>query len=196
MSFFDRLQPYALGELELVAAYVLLAVILLAILIWARLRWWIKAAAIVLTIGFFFVEFASIRQISGWPTNAGLPDRFELVYAVINEPNEAAQTSGAIILWVMELPGGPVEESDVYTPGAVDTRLQPDQEPRAYRLPYSRETHREVEEAKVRVVEGARQIGVSERRPRKPGEHAPQSKYTFFDRPDPILAPKDPPPES
>ena len=78
-----------LGEIELIAAYVVLAAILLSIALWNRVRWWIKAATIVVTFGFFFISFASVRQILGWPTSAEMPDRFELVWAFVQEPDEA-----------------------------------------------------------------------------------------------------------
>ena len=34
-------------------------------------------------------------------------------------------------------------------------------------------------------------VGVTDRKPRKPGEFADQSRFSFYDRPDPILPPKD-----
>lgn len=187
---------FALGRFELIAAYVLLAALLLSLNLWARLGWWIKALAIVLTTAFFFVSFVSVKHLLGWPTEDLLPDRFELVYAVINEPDEATRTPGAIYIWAMALPGeGPVDEADVYTPGVIDTRLKPGQVPRAYALPYDRETHKKVHEAWIKTIDGVRQVGVTTRKPKKPGEHAPQSQYAFYDRPDPILPPKGAPPE-
>jgi hypothetical protein len=193
----DALAPtFAIGALELIAAYVLVAVILLAILLWARIRWWIKAVAIVLSTALFFTTFESVRALLGWPTEQVPPDRFELVYAMINEPNQATRAPGAIFIWVLELPGeGPIDEDEIYVPGAIDTRLEPGQEPRAYRLAYSRETHQEVEEAKIKLLDGVRQIGVTDRKMRKPGEHAPNAEFSFYERPDPVLPPKGPEPE-
>ena len=180
-----------LGEIELIAAYVVLAAILLSIALWNRVRWWIKAATIVVTFGFFFISFASVRQILGWPTSAEMPDRFELVWAFVQEPDEATQSSGAIYVWAMTLPGdGPVDQAELYMPGAIDTRVKADQRPRAYIAPYTRYLHQQVEAAKIRMVDGVRQIGVTDRKPKKPGEDAPQSQFSFYDRPDPILPPK------
>ncbi len=189
----EALAPsFTLGALELIAAYVLIATILLAILLWARIRWWIKAITIVVSVGFFFTSFESVRALLGWPTEQQPPDRFELVYAMITEPNQITRAPGSIYIWVLELPGeGTVEADEIYLPGAIDTRLDPEQEPRAYRLPYSRETHQEVHEAKIKLLEGVRQIGVTERDPRKPGEHAPNAEFSFYERPDPVLPPKD-----
>ena len=47
-----------------------------------------------------------------------------------------------------------------------------------------------VEDAIMKMVDGVRQIGVTDRKPKKPGEDAPQSQFSFYDRPDPILPPK------
>ena len=121
-----ELSQYALGEIELVGAYVALGALLLSIVIWNRVRWWIRAIAIVVTLGFFFVQFNSIRHLMGWPTFDRLPDRFEMVYAAIMEPDQAAQEPGAIYLWIIPLAGsGALEEAEVYTPGMVDTRIEP-----------------------------------------------------------------------
>jgi len=180
-----------LGEIELVAAYVVMAGLLLSIAIWNRLRWWIRAGSIVITFGFFFVTFMSVRHMLGWPTAEQLPDRFELLWAFVQEPDEATRYPGAIYVWAMKLAGeGAIEEAEVYTPGAVDTRVAVAQMPRAYRLPYDRSSHKDVHDAVINLMEGTRQIGVSTRKPKKPGEYAPQSRYSFYDRPDPILPPK------
>lgn len=179
------------GQMELVAAYVLLAALLLSITIWNRVRWWIKAATIVITCGFFFISFLSVRQILGWPTNSGLPDRFELIWAFVEEPDETARTAGGVYVWAMTLPGsGSVDPAEVHQPGVIDTRIKRGQLPRAYKLPYTRYAHEDVEKAITKMVDGVRQIGVTQRKPKKPGEHDTHSPFTFFDRPDPILPPK------
>lgn len=190
------LDQLALGELQLVAAYVLVAVLLLGIGLWAKVRWWIKAGAVIVTFAFFFVTFVSVKDLLGWPSDDPLPDRFELLWVVVDEPNQSTGSEGAIYFWLMKLPGeGPLDEMDVYTPGRIDTRWKTDQLPRAYKIPYSRALHRDSEEAKLKVVNGSRQIGVSTRRPKKPGEYQEQSEFAFYDRPDPVLPPKDPPPD-
>lgn len=182
---------FLLGELELVAAYVVLAAILLSIAIWNRVRWWIRAGTIVVTFGFFFVTYVSVKNLLGWPTSDSLPDRFEIIFAIIREPDEVTRSAGAIYVWALTLPGeGAVDEADIYDPAALDTRVQPEQMPRAYRLAYDRMDHKLVNEAIIKITQGTRQIGFSTRKPRKPGEYEQQSRYSFYDRPDPILPPK------
>jgi hypothetical protein len=180
-----------LGEIELVGAYVVIATLLLSIAIWNRQRWWIRATAITITFAFFFISWVSVRNLLGWPTEQELPGRFELLFATVQEPDEVMRTPGAIYVWAMSLPGeGPVSEADIYNPAEFDTRVGPEQMPRAYKLPYDRTTHREVHEAVIKIVQGTRQVGVTDRKPKKPGESEDQSEFSFYDRPDPILPPK------
>lgn len=184
---------YALGWFELIAGYVVLAALLLSVNLWARVRWWIKAAVTVVVTVFFFITFISVETLLGWPTDQELPDRFELVYAKIVEPNQESQNPGAIYVWAMALPGaGPVDEDDIQTPGAIDTRAIAGRMPRAYRLPYSRGMHKKVFDARMKLMGGVPQIGLKARKKRKSGETAQQSEIRFYDRPDPILPPKDP----
>lgn len=184
---------FVLGTVELAFGYVVLAVLLLSLNLWAKLRWWIKASAIVVTSLFFFVTFISIRHLLGWPTAEEMPDQFEFVYGMVTEPNKATGEPGEIYVWLLPLPGdGTIAPEDFYKPGVVDTTIKPGQMPRAYIMPYDRGTHEEIIDAKTNIIEGARQIGVTTRKPKKPGEHAPQSQFMFFDRPDPILPPKGP----
>ncbi|MBD86956.1 MAG: hypothetical protein CMM34_01700 [Rhodospirillaceae bacterium] len=184
-----------IGQIELVAAYTLVTAFLLVILFWSRVRWWIKAGAIALAVTFFFGTWTGLRNISGWPSDEKLPERFELVWAIIVEPDETTQDPGALYYWLLELrDDSPLEEEDIYRPGSIDVRLDPTQLPRAIRIPYSRGAHEEAEEARNKIIQGVRQVGLTTRRPKKPGEYAPESEFAFYDRPDPILAPKAPPP--
>lgn len=192
--------PFALGQIELIASYVVLAAILLSINLWARIRWSIKFAAIAITTAFFFITFVSIEQLLGWPTDRNLPDRFEFLYAVVVEPNQARRETGAIYIWALTLPGTATDAesdapSDVGAQGAIDRRVAPAEMPRAYRLRYSRGMHKKVRRARELVIEGVRQIGVTRRPPHKPGEQSSQNEFHFFNRPNPILPPKCPPPE-
>ena len=77
-------------------------------------------------------------------------------------------------------------------PGAINTRVAANQRPRAYIASYTRTLHKRVEDAKLKMVDGVRQIGVTDRKPKKPGEDASRSQFSFYDRPDPILPAKKP----
>jgi hypothetical protein len=103
------------------SAYIIVAVLLLSFNIGPRWAWWVKGTAIVVTTSFFVISYYSIIGIMGWPVEDTLPERFQLHWAKINEPDKLLDTPGAIYLWLEQL-----DESNI--PMGV---------PRAHKLPYS-----------------------------------------------------------
>ncbi len=127
-----------------VVGYVVIAVLLLSLNLTSRWRWWIKGGTIAITGAFFVVSFFSITSMLGFPSGAGVPDRFTLISTLIVEPNNFTGAPGAIYLWLEEL-----DENNV-----------PSLTPRAYHLPYIDELADAVEEAQAMLdageeVEGA-----------------------------------------
>lgn len=129
--------------LGLAIGYALLGVVLLTILVFARLRWQIKVALIVLTSGFYIVNFFQTRALLGWSSIDPLPPRFKLLSARIVEPNSLEGDAGAIHLWVEEL------DEDNYPSGV----------PRAYRLPYDAKLAERTEAAIAASADGKPQGG-------------------------------------
>jgi hypothetical protein len=62
----------------IVASYVLIVVLLLSLNLASRWHWGIKAAAIVITTGFFGVSYLSMIGLIGWPAEARMPEHFQL----------------------------------------------------------------------------------------------------------------------
>src|SRR3981081_1181638 len=102
--------------------YAALGVLLLYLGLETRLAWWIKAAAIVVTSGFFVVMFFATNGLLGWPARGPLPARFQLLWTRVVEPDVRSGDAGAVYLWVEE-----TDENNV--PGGT---------PKSYRLAYSR----------------------------------------------------------
>jgi hypothetical protein len=123
--------------------YALLGALLLAILVFARLAWPIKAGLIVLTSGFYVLNFFGTRALLGWSSTDPLPPRFKLLSARIIEPHSLQGDAGAIHLWVEEL------DEDNFPSGA----------PRAYRLPYDAKLAEKTEAAIKASAEGKPQGG-------------------------------------
>jgi hypothetical protein len=107
--------------LAISAAYVVIGVLLLNMGLGSRFRWWIKAAAIVVTCGFFIEVFFATKSLLGWPGTGALPPRFQLLWTRVVEPDPKISDPGAIYLWVEEL-----DENNV-----------PSGTPRSYRLRYT-----------------------------------------------------------
>ena len=125
--------------------YAALAVLLLGLGLEARLRWWIKAAAIVVTSVFMVVVFFATNGLLGWPARGPLPARFQLLWSRVVEPDVRTGDAGAVFLWVEE-----TDENNV--PSGV---------PKSYRLPYSRALADRSLAARDEIIAGHPQQGLA-----------------------------------
>jgi len=107
--------------LWIVLVYVAIAVLLLSMNLTSRWRWWIKAAAIVVTGCFFVGSYFAIVSLLGWPAAEDPPPRFALLATRVVEPDRITGSPGMIYLWLEELDdnnipsGKPRGYSRVYT---------------------------------------------------------------------------------
>jgi hypothetical protein len=124
-------------------AYAVLAALLLITALRARLPWPVKAAAVVITSGYYCVAFFRIEGLSGWSAPAPLPRQFQLLWARVVNPNPLDRDPGAVHVWVEEL----------------DAANLPSGQPRAYRLPYSAALAGKVEAARSEILKGHPQGG-------------------------------------
>ena len=128
----------------IVASYVVIAELLLSLMasLW---HWGIKAAAVAITTVFFGVSYLSTAGLIGWPSEAHLPERFQLQWATVVEPGKLNGLPGSIYLWVEALDGNNI----------------PAGTPRAFRVPYSRELADRIGRAKERIEKGKEQAGTA-----------------------------------
>ena len=131
--------------LAISAAYVVIAVLLLSLSLASRFAWWVKAAAIVVTSVFFVEVFFATKDLLGWPRTGQLPNRFQLLWVRVVEPDRLSANPGAIYLWIEE-----VDENNV-----------PDGVPRSYRLPYSRPLADRSSKARDEIMSGKPQQGTA-----------------------------------
>ena len=132
--------------LAIAAAYVVMGVLLLSLGLTARLAWWVKAPAIVVTSFFFIEVFFATKGLLGWAASGPLPARFQLLWARVVEPDLKSAAPGAIYLWLEE----------------VDANNVPDGRPRSYRLPYSRVLADRALKATSEIMAGKPQEGLAE----------------------------------
>ena len=126
-------------------SYAVLAVLLLSLNLASRWHWGIKASAIALTTAFFGISYASITGLVGWPAGARLPERFQLDWGTVVEPDKLNGAPGAIYLWVE----------------TIDENNLPAGVPRAFRVLYSRELAERVGHARERIEQGIDQAGTA-----------------------------------
>jgi hypothetical protein len=129
----------------LALSYVVIAVLLLSLNIASRWHWRVKAAAIAVTTLFFGISYASIAGLVGWPSEARVPEHFQLHWATVVEPDKLNGLPGSIYLWLESL----------------DENNMPAGTPRAFRVPYSRELADRIGHAKERIEQGMDQAGTS-----------------------------------
>ena len=166
--------------LYLTLAYVFLAALLVLMLCYSRIHAMLKIALTIVVFGFYWMSYQGWQTSQGWPAHAELPGQFLLHYGMIEEPNSDDNTPGAIYIWATDL--------DNQTLGDL---------PRAYQLPYTRESHAGVEEALRQINNGKLQLG---RNLRKPDPMVPEAvndglgdtriELEFSKLPDPALPEK------
>lgn len=120
-----------------------LALLCTLALLWSRWPLWLRTALVLLVYAFDFLAYAAVQDIAGWPSPERLPERFQLLAAVIDEP--APRHPGAVYLWVHALEDG-----------------RPSALPRAYQLPYSRDLHALLNEGLKKTRQGISQLGTLE----------------------------------
>ena len=170
-----------LSQAGLIAAYVLVALLLVGVTLFTSFSWRVKAILIVMVSAFYLVTYHSFPPLLGWPTDADLPKRFNLVAIYVQEPDKTTGDAGTIFLWATDLENGPSRA-----------------EPRAYRVPFNGDLHAKVVEAGTKMRKGLPQLGeiVDENLGpnARPTDESRGGQKTvdieFFDLPDPLFPEK------
>lgn len=118
--------------------FVMLAGLLLWFVIGSRGAWWLKLPLIVGTCAFTFAVWDAMDSFTGWATGQDPPARALFLRGMVDEPD-------AIYVWLIAPP----------EPGLLAYRPQ-DGEPRAYRLPYTRQLHERVDRGNELTRRGQR----------------------------------------
>lgn len=131
---------YELGIPGLTLMFVVVSVFLLSVNFRSNWHWSVKTSAIVFTGLFWVITYFTIASFTGLPSATDLPSEFIFVWSIEKEPIKGPKgDSGVIYMWV--LPNTNDEKNLI---------------PRAYELPYSRELHKKLNAAKIRIGNGER----------------------------------------
>jgi hypothetical protein len=129
--------------LALVLAFAALLLLTLLALLWSRWPGWLKGVLVLTVTALYFYGNDAVHQIWGVPSSDALPERFVMLAAAVDEP--AGKAPGAIFLWVS-------------VPREGLNKL----EPRAYRVPYSKELHSQIDAGQRKGRDGISQLGTAE----------------------------------
>ena len=140
-------------------AFFLLSSLLLWLLIGAKGHWLIKASVISFVLYFCVSIDFSLENLLGWPSNQSLPEKFQVHWIEIKEPNKKTREQGAIYVWATNLNQTDKEEGwDGWRRLFVSFNNYDPREPRAYRLAYSKQDHEEAEKA-LGFLKGGSKVG-------------------------------------
>lgn len=148
--------------LGLTAGFVFVVVLLLALNLRTDFHWSIKAGAIIVASLFYLITLMTLPGFYGWPTSESLPQKFRLVSMEVQEPRNEVDP-GVIYLWVVSFE----DASD---------------EPRAYRLPYTRELHSRLTAAGKRMEFGQTLAGELESETGGLGKRGGLPRFYFIEK--------------
>lgn len=129
--------------LGLTVACALLGTLLLIVLVHVSIPRLAKAGLVASMTAFYAVVFFFSQGLLGWAAASAVPERFQVLWTRVVEPNPSQQSPGAIYLWVEEL----------------DERNIPSGEPRAFIVPYSAALADKVSTAQAEIKKGNPQAG-------------------------------------
>jgi hypothetical protein len=130
--------------MTLALAYIALFAIFAWFIVYARGKWAVKLAAIVAMPLFAYTVHQALAYRTGWPTSDTPPKSAKFMAGVILEPRE-------IDLWLMV-----------------------GDKPRAFKVPYSRQLHKQVDQANAAAKQGV-PVGVRQRR-----SNGQRARYVFY----------------
>ena len=136
--------------LSIALAYAALLLVSLLALLGAKWPDWSKGLLVVGVTVLYFHAYNVLDDVWGWPSNGALPERFVLLAAFVDEPH--AKQPGGLYVWVHAIVAG-----------------QATSEPRAYRLPYTKEMHLQLSEGTQKIRAGISQMGIADPKPASKG---------------------------
>jgi len=140
------------GYIGLTIAFVLLAAVLLWVVIAARGNIMVKMVLIPMTIWYGAALYFSVQNLMGWPTARSMPENSYILAYRIREPEPRNDYPGAIFLWVSTRSPEYAENQSSFALIPKNVFMYRDSaDPRAFRLPYSRQMHRELRQAREQM---------------------------------------------
>jgi hypothetical protein len=149
--------------------FVVICAVLLWFIILGKGHWLIKVIAVPLVLYFNFVIWNSLGNISGWAAESPLPKKFGMLWAFVHEPSNSD-----ILIWANALDDeNEIVETKPNSWLAPFSSKKNSDEPRVYRLPYTRETHEKVQQAMQSLAKG-KKVGGSQGKAKGEGQQNPE----------------------
>lgn len=136
-------------------ACITFAILLLWLLIGAKGHWILKMLITTFSLYFFACLWSSLNGLLGWPTEENvLNKKIQILWMDIKEPNKKTGNLGAIYVWAKHL--NSIETHD----WILDFNYkQSENESRLYKLPYSRDMHKQAIQMMQMIASGEKVYG-------------------------------------
>lgn len=131
-----------LAILGLTAGFILVLVVLLLVLLKSPIQPLWKFLLVLLAGGFYLLQYESLQQYTGWPSDDALPARFVLIATDVREPNAKAGDAGVMYWWLRD-------------------SADPSRPPRVYRLPYQADLHEKSQQVMQQQQNGSQFVATS-----------------------------------
>ena len=125
-------------RLILSISYAVIAALLLVFCFYTNFTKKVKLISIFAVSLFYISSWKGYVGVLGWPTSEDLPDDFNILWVVIQEPNKSKSNEGELFIWIKE----------------IDEFKKPIGDPRAFNLQWNKENHRIAQEALHKLQEG------------------------------------------
>ena len=136
-------------------AFVIIAALTLWVVVGSRGWWWVKGCVVAIAIFFSISLWHSLGGLEGWPTDQPLPEKFEIKWIVIEEPNKKTGSKGRILVLAKNLNPELKNKSRIPLLHSKDKS----NEPRIHELPYSRELHKQSIQIQKKIAAGGKFYG-------------------------------------
>ena len=164
--------------------YVLLMILLSWSIIGIKGRWITKGLFMAIAIWFSVTLYYSFQNFMGWPTEETISTKYsQLIWFQIKEPSKVTNHPGAIYLWVREM--STTEKLQGLSLNQISDPMTwftyPDEtSPRAYKIPYTKKTHKKLRESAEGRKKGVRTyVEIKKKQPGKSNQQKIDDNIRF-----------------
>jgi len=135
--------------------FIILASLALWIIIGSKGWWILKAFAVVFACGFSILLWKSLDELQGWPTTDSIPNKFEIKWVVVDEPNKKTGSDGSIYVWLKDIEPAKANHSWYLT----SKHKNINDEPRLHKTPYTKNGHEQAMKIQEKIGKGEKAYG-------------------------------------
>jgi len=131
--------------------FIILSMLTLWFVIGSKGHWALKAVVMTIVPTLCFVIWMSVEAMLGWPVDKIPEGTYDIIAVDIQEPNPSKERVGGIYILIKNIDDE--AEFDVFSQ---EEKHKVRLEPRSHRLPYTRKLHKQMQNIKEVLKQGAR----------------------------------------